>query len=147
MVKIQLHRFVTPAPCGTGLMWELKRPLIASPQLTHTEVPAIASSPAPRRNKKSLPAKKIISGVLLDASDQARAHVRYLILLMLKITTTINYADRSYRCSPAPACKDLGIDAVTPQLYLLSAFGYGLTWRANSSGWLLDRFGSKKSMP
>jgi MFS family permease len=50
---------------------------------------------------------------------------------------------RHRRLQPA---KDLGIDAVTLG-YIFSAFGWAYVAGQIPGGWLLDRFGSKKSMP
>jgi len=70
--------------------------------------------------------------------------VRYLILLMLFIVTTINYADRATISIAGPSLqKDLGIDAVTLG-YIFSAFGWAYVLGQVPGGWLLDRFGSKK---
>lgn len=70
--------------------------------------------------------------------------VRYLILLMLFIVTTINYADRATISIAGPSLqKDLGLDAVTLG-YIFSAFGWAYVLGQVPGGWLLDRFGSKK---
>ncbi|MBD9500708.1 MFS transporter [Pseudomonas sp. BGr12] len=71
-------------------------------------------------------------------------HVRYLILLMLFLVTTINYADRAtISIAGSSLQKDLGIDAVTLG-YIFSAFGWAYVAGQIPGGWLLDRFGSKK---
>ena len=71
-------------------------------------------------------------------------HVRYLILLMLFLVTTINYADRAtIAIAGSSLQKDLGIDAVTLG-YIFSAFGWAYVAGQIPGGWLLDRFGSKK---
>jgi len=73
-------------------------------------------------------------------------HVRYLILLMLFLVTTINYADRAtIAIAGSSLQKDLGIDAVTLG-YIFSAFGWAYVAGQIPGGWLLDRFGSKKSL-
>ena len=73
-----------------------------------------------------------------------KTHVRYLILLMLFIVTTINYADRAtISIAGSSLQKDLGIDAVTLG-YIFSAFGWAYVLGQIPGGWLLDRFGSKK---
>ncbi len=41
-----------------------------------------------------------------------KTHVRYLILFMLFLVTTINYADRATMLSQVPACRK--ISALTP---------------------------------
>ena len=71
-------------------------------------------------------------------------HVRYLILFMLFLVTTINYADRAtIAIAGSSLQKDLGIDAVTLG-YIFSAFGWAYVAGQIPGGWLLDRFGSKK---
>ncbi len=71
-------------------------------------------------------------------------HVRYVILLMLFLVTTINYADRAtIAIAGSSLQKDLGISAVTLG-YIFSAFGWAYVAGQIPGGWLLDRFGSKK---
>jgi ACS family glucarate transporter-like MFS transporter len=73
-----------------------------------------------------------------------KTHVRYLILFMLFIVTTINYADRAtISIAGSSLQKDLGIDAVTLG-FIFSAFGWAYVIGQIPGGWLLDRFGSKK---
>ncbi|MGH8464898.1 MAG: MFS transporter, partial [Pseudomonas sp.] len=73
-----------------------------------------------------------------------KTHVRYLILFMLFIVTTINYADRAtISIAGSSLQKDLGIDAITLG-YIFSAFGWAYVLGQIPGGWLLDRFGSKK---
>uniref|UniRef100_UPI00345C8891 MFS transporter n=1 Tax=Pseudomonas sp. TaxID=306 RepID=UPI00345C8891 len=70
--------------------------------------------------------------------------VRYLILLMLFLVTTINYADRAtISIAGSSIQKELGLDAVTLG-YIFSAFGWAYVLGQIPGGWLLDRFGSKK---
>ncbi|NIF30195.1 MFS transporter [Pantoea sp. Tr-811] len=69
---------------------------------------------------------------------------RYLILAMLFIVTMINYADRATLSIASPSLqKDIGLDAVSLG-YVFSAFGWAYVIAQIPSGWLLDRFGSKK---
>ncbi|MDD0974773.1 MFS transporter [Pseudomonas fontis] len=76
--------------------------------------------------------------------SENKSHVRYLILLMLFLVTTINYADRAtIAIAGSSLQKDLGIDAVTLG-YIFSAFGWAYVAGQIPGGWLLDRFGSKK---
>ncbi|HWV10475.1 MAG TPA: MFS transporter [Pseudomonas sp.] len=76
--------------------------------------------------------------------DTKKTHVRYLILLMLFLVTTINYADRAtISIAGSSMQKDLGIDAVTLG-YIFSAFGWAYVIGQIPGGWLLDRFGSKR---
>ncbi|MDF2796846.1 MULTISPECIES: MFS transporter [unclassified Pseudomonas] len=76
--------------------------------------------------------------------DAKKTHVRYLILLMLFLVTTINYADRAtISIAGSSMQKDLGIDAITLG-YIFSAFGWAYVIGQIPGGWLLDRFGSKR---
>ncbi|TXS90243.1 MFS transporter [Parahaliea maris] len=70
--------------------------------------------------------------------------VRYLILFLLFVVTTVNYADRATISIAGDAIQsDLGIDSVTLG-YIFSAFGWAYVLGQIPGGWLLDRFGSKK---
>lgn len=70
--------------------------------------------------------------------------VRYLILLMLFLVTTINFADRAtISIAGSSIQKELGIDAITLG-YIFSAFGWAYVLGQLPGGWLLDRFGSKR---
>jgi ACS family glucarate transporter-like MFS transporter len=71
------------------------------------------------------------------------ARVRYEILAMLFIVTTINYADRATLSIAGPAlAKEMGFDAVVMG-YIFSAFGWSYVIGQLPGGWLLDRYGSK----
>jgi ACS family glucarate transporter-like MFS transporter len=77
-------------------------------------------------------------------SLSSAGHLRYFILLMLFVLTSVNYADRATLSIAGPAiAKDLGLDAVTMG-YVFSAFGWAYVIGQLPGGWLLDRFGSKK---
>jgi ACS family glucarate transporter-like MFS transporter len=57
-------------------------------------------------------------------AERKATRVRYLIVAMLFVITTINYADRATLSIAGPAAsKDLGIDAVEMG-YIFSAFGW-----------------------
>lgn len=72
------------------------------------------------------------------------SRVRFMILAMLFVVTTINYADRATISMAGSAMqKDLGIDAVSLG-YIFSAFGWAYVIAQIPGGWLLDRFGSKR---
>lgn len=76
--------------------------------------------------------------------ESKSSRVRYLILLMLFLVTTINYADRAtISIGGSSMQKDLGFDAVTLG-YIFSAFGWAYVIGQIPGGWLLDRFGSKR---
>jgi ACS family glucarate transporter-like MFS transporter len=78
-----------------------------------------------------------------NPTDSRRSHVRYSILAMLFIVTTLNHADRATLSMAAPSIgKDLGIDAVRMG-YAFSAFGWSYAALQIPGGWLLDRFGSR----
>lgn len=70
--------------------------------------------------------------------------VRYSILLMLFLVTTVTFADRSSLSIAGAALQvDLGIDAVTLG-YIFSAFGWAYVIGQIPGGWLFDRFGAKQ---
>ncbi len=76
-------------------------------------------------------------------TEAARTRVRYVILAMLFVVTTVNYADRaSISIAGVSIQKALGIDAVGLG-YIFSAFGWSYVLGQIPGGWLLDRFGSK----
>ncbi|AOJ70377.1 MULTISPECIES: MFS transporter [Burkholderia] len=72
------------------------------------------------------------------------SRVRFMILAMLFVVTTINYADRATISIAGSAMqKDLGVDAVSLG-YIFSAFGWAYVIAQIPGGWLLDRFGSRR---
>jgi ACS family glucarate transporter-like MFS transporter len=76
--------------------------------------------------------------------EPKKTRTRYLILLMLFLVTTINFADRAtISIAGSSIQKALGIDAITLG-YIFSAFGWAYVLGQIPGGWLLDRFGSKK---
>ncbi|CAN5381674.1 glucarate transporter GudP [soil metagenome] len=76
-------------------------------------------------------------------ADARRTRVRFLILLLIFLLTTINYADRStFSIAGDAASKDLGLDAVQMG-YILSAFAWAYVIGQIPGGALLDRFGTK----
>lgn len=69
--------------------------------------------------------------------------VRYSILLMLFLVTTVTFADRSSLSIAGAALQaDLGIDVVMLG-YIFSAFGWAYVIGQIPGGWLFDRFGAK----
>jgi ACS family glucarate transporter-like MFS transporter len=69
---------------------------------------------------------------------------RYLIVLVLFLVTTINYADRAtLSIVGTDLSRDLGLDAITLG-YLLSAFSWSYVVFQLPGGWLLDRLGSRR---
>ena len=77
-----------------------------------------------------------------DAAGKA-THVRWKILAILFIITTINYADRATISIAGPELKKLlGLSAVQMG-FIFSAFAWSYVLAQLPGGWLLDRFGSK----
>jgi ACS family glucarate transporter-like MFS transporter len=63
---------------------------------------------------------------------------------MLFVITALNYADRAALSIAGPAAaKQLGLNAIAMG-YIFSAFGWAYVIGQVPSGWLLDRFGSKR---
>lgn len=79
-----------------------------------------------------------------NMQNNKQTHIRFLILLMLFIVTTINYADRAtISIAGAAIQEEFGIDAVSLG-YIFSAFGWAYVLGQVPGGWLLDRFGSRR---
>jgi ACS family glucarate transporter-like MFS transporter len=79
----------------------------------------------------------------MNQKDSQKTNVRYLILVMIFIVTTFNYADRATLSVAAPIMrKELGFDAVTMGV-AFSAFGWAYTAMQIPGGWLLDRYGAR----
>ncbi len=71
-----------------------------------------------------------------------RSRVRLLIVAMLFLVTTVNYADRATLSIAGTAlAKELNLDPVAMG-YIFSAFGWSYVAAQVPGGWLLDRFGS-----
>jgi ACS family glucarate transporter-like MFS transporter/ACS family D-galactonate transporter-like MFS transporter len=78
------------------------------------------------------------------ASNVKRSNARYLILAMIFIVTTFNYADRATLSITGTAIrKDFGIDVIQMG-YIFSAFSWAYVLAQLPSGWLLDRFGARR---
>src|ERR1017187_2478908 len=78
-----------------------------------------------------------------NATDSPRSNIRYLMLTVLFVVTTVTFADRATLSMAAPAMgKDLGLDAMAMG-YAFSAFGWSYAALQIPGGWLLDRFGSR----
>lgn len=72
-----------------------------------------------------------------------KTSVRWFIVFMLFVVTSINYADRATLSIAGDAVQqDLGLDSVAMG-YVFSAFGWAYVIAQLPGGWLLDRFGSK----
>ncbi|MCC8958774.1 MFS transporter [Bradyrhizobium sp. Pear77] len=80
---------------------------------------------------------------IVSATDARRSRVRLLIVTMLFLVTTVNYADRATLSIAGPALsKELHLDPVAMG-YVFSAFGWSYVVAQVPCGWLLDRYGSK----
>lgn len=76
-------------------------------------------------------------------SRPGNSHVRYWIVAMLFLLTTINFADRSAMSIAGGAIKsDLGISSIALG-YIFSAFAWSYVVAQIPGGALLDRFGSR----
>jgi len=76
--------------------------------------------------------------------EQKQTKVRYGIVALLFVLTTINYADRATLSVAGPAIqKDLGFNSVTLG-FVFSAFAWAYVLGQLPGGLLLDKFGSKK---
>jgi len=72
------------------------------------------------------------------------SHMRYFIVAMLFFASTVNYADRAtLSITKTGLSNDLGLDTVAMG-WLLSAWAWSYVIAQIPSGWLLDRFGSKR---
>ena len=80
----------------------------------------------------------------MRAPDARRTRVRYLIVFMIFFASTVNYAVRAtLSITGSDISKELGLNAVAMG-YIFSAFGWSYVLAQIPSGWLLDRFGSKR---
>jgi MFS transporter, ACS family, glucarate transporter len=79
-----------------------------------------------------------------QAPADAPTRARYLIILILFVVSTINYADRAtLSIVGTDLSRDLKLDAVTLG-WLLSAFSWSYVALQIPGGWLLDRMGSRR---
>jgi len=84
-----------------------------------------------------------MSSAVASAATVRRSRVRLLIVAMLFLVTTVNYADRATLSIAGSAlAKELNLDPVAMG-YIFSAFGWSYVAAQVPGGWLLDRFGSK----
>ena len=80
---------------------------------------------------------------IVSTAELRRSRVRLLIVTMLFLVTTVNYADRATLSIAGPALsKELHLDPVAMG-YVFSAFGWSYVLAQVPGGWLLDRFGSR----
>lgn len=88
--------------------------------------------------------KAPVVGAQSTPSTLRATRVRFLILAMLFLVTTINYADRATVSIAGSAMqKDLAISPVALG-YIFSAFGWSYVIAQLPGGWLLDKFGSRR---
>ncbi|MGW5382583.1 MFS transporter [Nocardia sp. NPDC003963] len=80
----------------------------------------------------------------LPAAAAKVGRTRYLILAMLFLVTTINYADRSTLSIAGDSMQDQLHISSSELGLLFSAFSWSYLIAQIPGGWLLDRFGSKK---
>ncbi len=72
------------------------------------------------------------------AASARRTNVRYWILAMIFIVTTVNYADRATLSITGPAMREaFGFSAVQMG-YIFSAFSWAYVMAQIPGGWLLD---------
>ena len=84
-----------------------------------------------------------MSSTVASAVDARRSRVRLLIVTMLFLVTTVNYADRATLSIAGTAlAKELSLDPIAMG-YIFSAFGWSYVAAQVPGGWLLDRYGSK----
>ncbi|SAK49148.1 d-galactonate transporter [Caballeronia temeraria] len=78
------------------------------------------------------------------ADVMKRTKVRYLILLLIFVITTFNYADRATLSVTGSAMRaEFGFDAIRMG-YIFSAFSWAYVLSQLPAGWLLDRFGARR---
>lgn len=78
------------------------------------------------------------------AEVMKRTRVRYLILLLIFVITTFNYADRATLSVTGSAMRaEFGFDAIRMG-YIFSAFSWAYVLSQVPAGWLLDRFGARR---
>ncbi|SIT47824.1 putative D-glucarate transporter [Paraburkholderia ribeironis] len=80
-----------------------------------------------------------------SAADAAkRTKVRYAILLLIFLITTLNYADRATLSVTGSAMRnEFSLDAIRMG-YIFSAFSWAYVLAQLPAGWLLDRFGARR---
>ncbi|GGZ10067.1 MFS transporter [Pseudoduganella plicata] len=91
-----------------------------------------------------MPTQQLKSPAAAPAGVRAKpTRVRWTILAILFIVTTINYADRATISIAGPELKKLLDLSAVEMGYVFSAFGWSYVLAQLPGGWLLDRFGSK----
>ncbi|WP_432239677.1 MFS transporter [Herbaspirillum robiniae] len=73
-----------------------------------------------------------------------RSRTRFLILAMVFIVTTVNYADRATLSITGPAMRQEFGFSDLQMGYMFSAFSWAYVLAQIPGGWLLDRFGARR---
>lgn len=77
-------------------------------------------------------------------ATRERSRIRYSILAIIFLITTVNYADRAtLSIAGTDVAKTFGLDAADMGI-IFSAFGWTYLAMQLPGGWFLDRFGSKR---
>jgi ACS family glucarate transporter-like MFS transporter len=85
-----------------------------------------------------------VSAGPIDAAGSKSTHIRYVIIGLLFLVGSINYADRAIFSIAGPKMMEsLGLN-MTHLGYLMSTFGWAYVLGQLPGGWLLDRFGYKR---
>ncbi|HKU00680.1 MAG TPA: MFS transporter [Paraburkholderia sp.] len=85
-----------------------------------------------------------LSRTATPADVATRTKVRYVILALIFIITTINYADRATLSVTGSAMRtEFGLDAIRMG-YIFSAFSWAYVLSQVPAGWILDRFGARR---
>ena len=100
----------------------------------------------PRSQAPSRPSPDSPSRVPASAPTAERpSHIRYVVVSVLFFATAVNYADRATISIVGTAMsKALGLGPI-PLGYALSAFSWAYVAAQIPGGWILDRFGSKRT--
>ena len=77
-------------------------------------------------------------------ADMRPTHVRYAIIALIFIITSVNYADRAtFSIAGSAAAHELGLTPVQTG-FILSAFAWSYVLAQVPGGLLLDKFGTKR---
>lgn len=84
-----------------------------------------------------------ITNYQVSGGTERKTYIRWLIVVMLFIVTSVNYADRATISLAGPVIsKQLSLNSAQMG-FIFSAFGWAYVLAQLPGGWLLDRFGSK----
>jgi MFS transporter, ACS family, glucarate transporter len=85
-----------------------------------------------------------LNKIVINPLQAKKTNIRWLIVAMCFLVTTINYADRAtISIAATPLQNELGINAITMG-YVFSAFSWAYALGQIPGGWILDKFGTKK---